>query len=239
MSAEMTMTNVRVLRQVEISAPQAFAEAVTPALFTRLRLTAIPALFIRPQQDNRSFRWMGFCASEEFTESGEITLDARCVETAEWEPRADLIQGLYLHEAAHRLMPGHRHNAAFGALVLLLYLRTGVTNHIEMWQRSTLYDFRDEAENLPRAFAWAWRMAHELAATGETAEQCAKVISEQYATWRVRLADELAQRQVKRDAEIVERKALEDRIKSMRENLWLWALAGFIVGVIGVLLALQ
>ncbi len=75
---------------------------------------------------------MRFRAGEEYTKSGEITLDARCVETDEWEPCADLIQGLYLYEVAHWLMPGPRQIAAFGALVLLLYLRAGVINHIEI-----------------------------------------------------------------------------------------------------------
>ncbi len=55
MSAEMTMTTVRVLRQFGASAPQTIAEAVTPDLFTRLRLTAIAALSIRPQQATEAF----------------------------------------------------------------------------------------------------------------------------------------------------------------------------------------
>jgi len=214
------------LRQVEIPLPQAFANAVSPELFERLRLEPIPPLFLRKPQGQNNPRWLGFCSFAEHTEFGEIVMDARLVEAAEWQPRSDWIQFVYLHEVAHRLMPGACHNGAFGAMVLLLYFRAGVANEIEMWQRSTLYDFQDEGENLPRVLAWAWKTAQELALTDLRAERCADVIAERYERWCAWLAAE-PERSRARQADA---QARAKQIADLREGRYWWAAGAFALG---------
>lgn len=226
----MGANNIRALRQLEVTPPPALSEAVSPDLFARVRMTGIPVLLKRRPQGPRSFKWMGFCDEAAFTEQGEVVLDERCVERAEWEPRADLIASLYLHEAAHRLMPGSGHNAAFFALVLVMYLRAGTVSNIPLWQRATLYDFRDEAENAPRAFAWAWRTANELAPTERTAEQCGEVIAQRYTEWCAWLSGTEERKRAAQEAA----QAVEQRVKETPDGRWLWALTGFAMGAISV-----
>jgi hypothetical protein len=222
--------DIRALRQLEVTPPSALTAAISPDLFARVRMTCIPVLLKRQPQGPRSFKWMGFCDEVGFTEQGEVVLDERCVERAEWEPRADLITSLYLHEAAHRLMPGSGHNAAFFALVLVMYLRAGTVSDIQLWQRATLYDFRDEAEHAVRAFAWAWRMANELAPTEQTAEQCAEVIAQRYKEWCAWLTGAEERKRAAQEAAQV----VEQRVKEMQDGRWLWALTGFAIGAISV-----
>jgi hypothetical protein len=162
-------------------------------------LTPVPVLFQR-QPEARRDAWRGFCSSVDYTEFGEVVLDARLAETAEWEARDDEIQRVYLHEVAHRLMPNCWHNAAFGAMTLVLYLRVGTTNELPLWQHSKLYDFGDEANHLSRAFAWAWALANELAPSEHTAERCAEIIARRHKEWLTWLQDEPARLQAKHKA---------------------------------------
>lgn len=236
----MTNTNVRVLRQVEVTPPESFVEATPPELFNKLRMTPVPVLFLRQPQGRAASRWIGYCSYTEFTEFGEVTLDARLAEPAVWEPRADLIQSIYLHEVGHRFMPeGWGHNAAFGAFVLLLKLRAGKTNDFPMWHRSTLYDFHDDVERFPRAFMWAWDIAHELAVSDNSAEVCAEIITKRYEAWCTWLAGEEGRRQAKLEARQANERAIQglrDQIKELKESRWMWAAVGFACGGLGAVM---
>ena len=230
------MTSVRALRMVEVETPPAFSEATPPELFERLRLVPVPVLFQRPPQGRGASRWIGVCPHARYTEIGEVVLDARLVETALWEPRADLIQAVYLHEVAHRLMPeGYGHGAAFGAMSLVLHLRAGKTNDFLMWHRITVYDFCDEGENVPRAFAWAWKISLELAPTERTAEECAALIVAEHTKWCTWLAGEEERQQARHEAARATTQAIEDRIKRLKESRLLWALGGLILGAGGAI----
>ncbi|MDD7810557.1 hypothetical protein, partial [Ralstonia solanacearum] len=215
------MTSVRALRLTDVAPPPALAEAVSAELLARINMREIPVLLMRKQLGAGESPWLGFCAPSDTTESGEVVIDARCVERSEWEPQPELITSIYLHEAAHRLLPNYGHTAAFFAMVLVLYLRAG-TGSIPFWQRAKLYDLQDEGQNAPQAFAWAWRVAHELAATDLPAERCAEVIEGRYRAWRTWLAGADERAQAKRE----EAHAAEQRIKSLKESRWWCALAG-------------
>jgi hypothetical protein len=239
-----TEAAVRVLRQVEVDQPAAFADAMPAELFERLRLTPVPVLFMRKQPSPPGrFRWTGFCHGIDYTEAGEVVLDARLAETATWEPSSRSIQSIYLHEVAHRLTPDHGHDAAFAAMVLVLYLRADTAGGLPdgLWQRSNLYDIRDEvlgdAKRLPRAFSWAWHTALELADTDQTAERCAEIIMQRYVEWRQWLDAEPARQQVlreqqqaKEDADRAEHDSLQAKVRQLRLDRWLWAAAGMAVG---------
>jgi len=135
-------------------------------------------------------------------------------------------------------MPGQSHNAAFHALMLVLYLRAGETNGRPLWHFSKLYDWQDEAD-LPRAFAWAWRVAHELAATEHTAERCAEIITQRYQAWRDWITGEADRLQARRDAEQTAKTAhtaLLERVGQLKLDRWLWAAVAAVVGMTVALL---
>lgn len=223
------MTSVRALRLVDVAPPPALAKAVSSELLARINMPEIPILLMRQQSGAGESPWLGFCVPSDCTESGEVVIDVRCVERAEWEPQPELITSIYLHEATHRLLSGHGHTAAFFAMVLVLYLRAGIGS-IPFWQRARLYDLQEEGANVPQAFAWAWNLAHELAASDLRADRCAEVIKDRYRVWRTWLAGADERARAKREAA----QAAEDRIESLKESRWWYALAGVVAGVIGV-----
>ncbi|MFM0140602.1 hypothetical protein [Caballeronia grimmiae] len=220
------MGTVQVLRQTHVTPPPALAEAISSELFERVKMREIPVLLMRQQAATK--QWGGFCMPSSYTESDEIVLDARCVERGTWDPQPDAIKVIYLHEAAHRLLPTMDHNGAFLAMALVLYLRAGTDS--PLWHRVKLYDVQDEGENAPLAFSWAWKVAHELAASELSAERCAEVIVTRYQEWCTWLAGADERVQARRDAA----EAIEQQIKSLKESRWWCALTGFAVGAVVV-----
>jgi hypothetical protein len=211
-----------------VTPPPALAEAISSELFERVKMREIPVLLMRQQATDAP--WAGFCSPSRYTESDEIVIDSRWVERGTFDPYPDLIKVIYLHEAAHRLLPHMSHNGAFIAMVLVLFLRAGTDRNGPLWHRSKLYDIQDEGANAPLAFSWAWKIAHELAVSDLSAEQCAEVIEKRYRGWRTWLAGADDRAQARRDAA----EAIEQQIRSLKESRWWYALTGFTVGAVVV-----
>ncbi|KAI3606252.1 hypothetical protein D8I24_2095 [Cupriavidus necator H850] len=226
---------VKALRQAEVTPPPALAAAMPMHLFERLRMNPIPVLVM--DSPSAGTLWGGFCPAGEYTEQGEIVIGRYLVEPAVRQPRHSAILSTYLHEAAHRLLPDqHHHNAAFGAMMLVLYLRAGSIDGADLWQSSGLYDYQDEAENLPQGFNWAWRTANELAATELPAEECAEIIAQRYGKWQ----DWLAGAAERKQARLAKAQANAQYIESLKETRLVLAGLGFTAGMLaGAMIALQ
>ena len=74
------MASVRALRLVDVATPPALAKAVSSELLARLNMREIPILLMRQQSGAGGAPWLGFCVPSDCTESGEVVIDARCVE---------------------------------------------------------------------------------------------------------------------------------------------------------------
>ena len=169
------------LHQVAVEAPPAFSAAINADLLQKIRMAPVPVLFLNAPD---GADWAGYCGSHDQTENGEVVLDSKLVETCLRKPNSQHIVEVYLHESAHRLMPGHWHNAAFFCMNFVLHLRAGKLKR-PVWHGIKFYDIQDEIdfESPGRFFQlmrWAWLLAVELAETEETAEESATLIHQKY-----------------------------------------------------------
>ncbi|NUA26310.1 hypothetical protein [Cupriavidus basilensis] len=219
--------------QRQISPPEAFSKAIGGEFLARIKLTGIPVIFLSPGS-NEGGTWGGFCSESKYTERGEIAIHRALVEPTMCLPQPPIIRRVYLHEASHRLMEGHAHNAAFFAMNLVFLLRSGNGDEDPDWHYSSLYDLQDEAGRMPEAFAWGWKIALELASSELSADECARSIESAYCAWE----EEQARRE-ERIAEARERRAMESaKFRALQGKVnerWWFALCG---GIFGVLLAL-
>lgn len=194
----------------------------------RFRSPPAIAIELRPTGD-----WRGWCSSLDMAPDGRVCLSGR----ARFWSRRDLI-ATYLHECAHRLLPGHEHDPAFACLNTSLLLRTdaaGLTNNAAS-TCTNLYNVSDLPEQLAdepdqglgRSIGWAVLNARDLAVTDLDAEDLAAEVVRRFELWVAEVAGEPARRaprvrQVARQQEVVER---------LKEKVWILTVA---VGVLSVL----
>ena len=171
---------------------------------------------LRPTGD-----WRGWCAPLDMAPDGRVELSGR----ARFWSRRDLI-ATYIHESAHRLLPGHEHDPAFACLNMSLLLRTDAAGLAE--NAASLYTNLYNTADLPavladepdqglgRSIAWSVLTARELAVTELDAEDLAGEVVRRFDLWIVEIAGEPARRaqrvrQMERQQEVVER---------LREKVW-------------------
>jgi len=216
--------------QRQISPPEAFSKAIGGEFLARIKLTGIPVIFLSPGS-NEGGTWGGFCSESKYTERGEIAIHRALVEPTMCLPQSPIIRRVYLHEASHRLMEGHAHNAAFFAMNLVLLLRSGDGNEDPDWHYSSLYDLQDETERMSEAFAWGWKIALELASSELTADECAKYIESAFDAWEEELArrdDRVAEARERRATELATFQALQAKVGER----WWFALCGWSLGIL-------
>ena len=124
---------------------------------------------------------------------GRITLSGR----ARFWSRRELIAP-YLHECAHRHLPGHGHDPAFASLNIVLLLRTdaaGLTNNAAA-VCTNLYNVSDlpkqladePDQGLGRSISWSVLNARVLAQTELDAENLAAEIVRRLELWIAEVA---------------------------------------------------
>ncbi|GEM_PF-1351985 len=228
--------DVITLRQVQVEPPPEFAAAVTPELLQKIGLQPVPVLFLCASGEAD---WQGFCSSSEFTELSEIVLDSKLVEPSVYKPKPSRIVHVYLHECAHRLLPGHGHDAALFCLSLLLHLRAGKIGR-HMWFAASLYDIQDDVEfekpePFLKRFGWAWRLATELAETEKTAEQCTAIITEkhkEFCAWLDAAPEREGAVQQRRTAAVQQQKNLESALADARADRLMFFVFGAVAGLV-------
>lgn len=210
-------------RQQPIKSPPAFSEAVTPSFFALLKMRPINVLFKKYPPDAK---WGGCCADPNLTESGEVEIDIAWVEEHIYKPKKRSILSLYMHESAHRLAPGHGHDAVFFALNLMMHLRADAAES-NIWHSVKLYDMQDESD-LPAAFDWSYRIAHEYAYSKKTCEECSAIFSAKYEAWQKWLngADQRAAENK------FKWKALNERVDELKYQRWGFLMVGSLIGMI-------
>lgn len=220
---------VRLMTNVSADPPPAVA-AAHDGLAERLNLAGVPPVWIQPLRSGI----VGLCPWDGHGQEGEIVLSP--VAAGLEQPDADaLARGarvVIIHELSHRLLIRaarqagqgleHDHDAAFFAVQLLLLFRSGDTTGRDSpaWWHTDLYDMHEHADDsligLGQALGWAWRVAHELARTKKSAEDCALEVLQKYLQWRAWLEDapararkqELAQARARADAQAIKRRLM-------------------------------
>lgn len=187
-----------------------------------------PPIELRPTGAYR-----GWCAPLDMAPDGRVDLSGR----ARFWSRRDLI-ATYLHESAHRLLPGHEHDPAFACLNMTWLLCTdaaGLTENAatvctNLYNSSDLpVELADEpAQGLGRSIASSVLTAHELAQTELDAEDLAAEIVCRFDQWIAEVAGEPARcerrlRQVGRQQEVGER---------LREKVWTLNLVASVLSVL-------
>ena len=180
------------------------------------QLRSPAAIELRPTGD-----WRGRCQPLDEMPNGRVCLSGR----ARFWSHRDLI-ALYLHESAHRCLPGREDDPVFSCLTHALMLRTdvaGLTVHAAPVY-ADLYNISDlpaaladePDQGLGRALSWSVLIARELAVTELDAEDLAAEVVRRFDLWIAEVAGEPARRaqrlrQVSRQQEVVER---------LKEKVW-------------------
>lgn len=226
------------------------ASLLTEALSTldALRLEKPPAVLFRDAPDDS--KWAGYCLDEDWVgPNGEVVIASRYSTLTPPPPSKarvlDTLADIYMHETAHRLV-GTKHDPAFLAMELVLYVRAGLLRDSRpWWLRASLYDLQDwddvEHCRVGEALDWAWRAADDLAAADMTAEAVAAEIKQRYSSWKAWKAGEPERRERARvlaaDKE-VERNNLIQSVDQARQDARRWmVLALALAGVLGAGLA--
>lgn len=158
--------------------------------------------------------------------------------------RANLIS-TYLHECAHRLLPGRGHDPAFAALLTALLLRSdaaGLTEDaastsINLYCISDLpAELDDDADDgLGRCISWSVLTARELTVTELAAEDLAVEVVRRFDKWLAEVADEpsLHARAVR--SESLARIAQERVVERLKDKLFISSFAACLSSVLLVL----
>ena len=183
-----------VLQLMEIEPPTELAAALSADFLDRLRIANPPPVRIATPPENAT--WRGYCSATDFSECGEVVL-------ADWrQPREWLIlqriQGIYMHETAHRLIfktdnKVDAHGIEFFAVLLFLFHRAGLKRSGLPWLVSAdLYDCHDALESrgidgIPstgESVDFALELAADLAPQEITAEAAAEEICRRAKFWK-------------------------------------------------------
>ncbi|GAC1609594.1 MAG: hypothetical protein NVS3B3_16500 [Aquirhabdus sp.] len=171
-------------------------------------------------------KWGGCCSDPELTESGEIEMNIAWVEEHIYRPKKRNILAIYMHECAHRLAPGHGHDAVFFALNLMMHLRADAAES-NIWHSIKLYDIQDESD-LVAAFDWSYRIAHEYASSKKTCEECAIIFSEKYEIWKKWMSS-ADQRESESKFKWT---ALSQRVDELKYQRWGFLMVGASIGFV-------
>lgn len=219
---------LRTFHLVEAETPHPIVTAaLDAALFERCRIERpVPVHFV-PMP-----RWCGECPAIEDTMGGELRLADHLLD--ERKDPAGMRDGLvhvYLHEIAHRLMPGHNHDPAFLSMNALLLIRAGEDQHGRPYLNNlSLYDAQDfdlvRFCSIGEALDWSLAQAHELAESELTAEACAGEIMQRFEGWMDWKAD-TERREAARAAAV---RSLKNRIVELSQSRWKWLVGGIGVG---------
>lgn len=188
-----------------------------------------PVLFKAFQGD-----WGGCCPVEDMTEVGELEIrsDYRSqTRTVSLEKAQKDLVGIYVHELAHRLTPGHHHNAVFATVNLAMLVRVNSAHKGLAFSALKLYDFQDHlldtaTVDLPAAAAFVMRHGIELA---DSDLPMSGVVVEASARWATYVRD--IEEQPKREQAAAARLAsLEGHIADLQAELrtastWVTAVA--------------
>ena len=165
--------------------------------------------------------WRGWCQPLDEAPDGRVVISSR----AQFWSRRELI-ATYLHECAHRRLPGHEHDLAFASLNMILLLRTDAAGLISNAAAvcTNLYNVSDLPEQLAdepdhglgRSIAWSVLTARELAATELDAEDLAAEVVRRFDVWIAGVAGEPARR-AKRLRQVERQKMVVERL---REKVW-------------------
>lgn len=234
------MTALKTFHLVEAEPHPLVAEALSAELFERCRIDEPVPIHFLPMP-----RWGGQCAALEDTRDGEVWLaDHLLAEQKNPGTMRDRLVGVYLHELAHRLTPGHSHNPAFSAMNALLLMRSGGDRHGRgRLADLDLYDLQDfddvEHCSVGEALDWALAQAAELSKTDLSAEACAVGIMERFETWKEwKAGTELRAAEAEAQAEAARRKTestingLQSQVERLKQARWNWLSGGLVVGTL-------
>lgn len=235
------MTALKTFHLIEANEPHPLvAEALSAELFERCRIDQPVPVHFLPMP-----RWGGMCPAIEDTRAGEVELADDLLDPQK-SPRGmqDQILQVYLHEFAHRLTPGHRHDPAFFAMNAVLFLRADKDSYQRSHlQRMDLYDLQDfdhvDHCTMGEALDWALAQAAELSKTDLSAEACAVGIMERFKDWKEwkagteqRAADAEAQAEAARRQTEAAIEGLQSQVERLKQARWNWLSGGVVVGTL-------
>lgn len=193
-----------------------------------------PVLFKAFQGD-----WSGACIDQELTESDELEVHSQYRGQTRFvslqQARMDLV-GVYVHELAHRLTPGHSHNAVFATVNLAMLVRANAAHKGIPFRGFKLYDFQDHIlDQVPGSVseAAAFVMHHGIE-LGESDLPMSGVVAEASTRWKAHL-QEIEERPKREQAAAAKVANLEGRITDLQAELrqaTSWALAAACAAVI-------
>lgn len=177
-----------------------------------------PVLFKAFQGD-----WGGLCNDQEMTESGELEVHShyrgQVRSVSLQQAKMDLV-GVYVHELAHRLTPGHGHDAVFATVNLAMLVRANAAHKAIPFRRLKLYDFQDHvlehvAGEVWEAAAFVMRHGIEL---GESDLPMSGVVAEAATRWTAYLKD-IEERPKREQAAAARVAGLESHITELQAEL--------------------
>jgi hypothetical protein len=221
----MNTNNLKVLQLHEIEPPALLAEALTDELFIKLKMSRIPVQ-IQSILGNRTH---GYCSNIEYTERGEIVMSSELFDVRSERLRSRQIEeiiNVYIHECAHRLCTqknDSHHNAEFLCLNMILHLRAGDR---QIWHVN-VYDAHQE-EHFAQAWQWAWELATKLYETDNSAEECAKIVANEYKVWAGQMNQSnealLEAAKNRKKVEAAKQKKIENQIENLKQDRVMYSL---------------
>lgn len=195
-----------------------------------------PAVLFRSFQGD----WGGLCAPEEMTESGEVEINTDYrgqTRTVSLQQAQNDLVGLYVHELAHRLTPGHSHDAVFATVNLAMLVRANPAHKGIAFRRLSLYDFQDHfletvAGEVADAAFFVMRNGVEL---GESDLPISGVVAEASSRWSTYL-QEIEDRPKREQAAAAKVTNLEGHIADLQAELRTavsWGIGAVCAAVIG------
>lgn len=219
------------------AAVASWLQHVLDPVIAACRFSSPPPIELRPTGST----WRGWCESFDMAPDGRVCLSGR----ARFWSRHELI-AVYLHEAAHRLLPGQDHDPMFACVAHALLLRAdtaGLTAHAASVY-TNLYNIADDLpdalaeepdQGLGRSLAWSVLTACELAVTELVAEDLAAEVVRRFDEWLVELADEPVLRaQAVRSASLAQM-AQGREVERFKDKLFI---SNFLAGISSFLLVL-
>lgn len=232
-------SNLTVLKLQEVEAPQLLAEALNDDLFKKLKMNRIA---VQISNFKKSADLGGLCINSDHTQMDEVEISSEFFEDSS-RPKSKQIEtivSIYLHECAHRIT-NQSHFGGFLCLNILLHIRAGnnLVNKIR------LYDWHQENNDMAETFKFAWNLAKNLAETDITAEQAGEIILQKYNAWSDQMdrapaieEERLQQAESRKQAAAANRKkelqAIENQIKSLQQDRWMFAFAAAVITVLAV-----
>jgi hypothetical protein len=222
----------QVLQLQEIEPPAELAAALSADFLGRLFIANPPPVQIAPLEN-----WTGYCHAQDATDRGEVIIsDWRTPPRPLWS--IERIQGIYIHETAHRIIGQaddgvKSHGLEFYSLLLFLLSRAGERKGGWSWiLYADLYDCQNciEPSDIPglpslgKSIDFSMELALELAGQKITAEQAAEEICRRAKAWREEVAAAPGRREAAQKAAREKFEALQAALRSARDKIFWWRL---------------